>query len=95
MNRRFPIQRPYFDRGPQRSIPWDAIAPHEAQAMRNHGGQTLARLAERHGLGPNEALCVMRDQEYTGPRFSLPRDREAYATWDAERYAELQALVGE
>lgn len=30
----------------------------ENQAMRNHG-QTLKRLAERGGLGPTEALCIM------------------------------------
>jgi hypothetical protein len=34
------------------------LAPHEEQARRNHS-QTLQRLAERGGLGPNEMLAVM------------------------------------
>lgn len=52
----FPIQR-----GP--AIPWHLIAPHEAQAQRNHG-QTLERLAQRGGLDPIEAMCVLEDREY-------------------------------
>lgn len=39
------------------SVPWDFIAPHEAQAQRNHG-QSLKRLAERGGLSACEALAV-------------------------------------
>jgi hypothetical protein len=88
MNKRmFPIQSPYWMRNvDQRSIPWESIAPHEEQAKRNHGGQTIARLAERGGLGPNEAICVLLDKPYEGPTFSLPRDKEAYQKWDAERW---------
>lgn len=41
-------------------IPWVALAPHEAQALKNHS-QTLERLAERGGLSPKEALAVLRD----------------------------------
>jgi len=52
--RRFPIQG-----GP--SIPWRVIAPHEAQAQRNHD-QSLERLAERGGLSPAEALLVLDDK---------------------------------
>ncbi len=44
-------------------IPWDMIAPHEAQAKTNHG-HTLMRLAERGGLGPAEALAVFQDRRY-------------------------------
>lgn len=55
--RRFPIQK-----GP--SILWSAMAPHEPQMLRNHGGQTLERIAERHGLDPVEALAVYEDREY-------------------------------
>lgn len=55
----FPImdstQRRRFDW----AIPWAMMAPHEGQALRNHG-QTLARLAERGGLGPDEALAALR-----------------------------------
>lgn len=45
-----------------RPIPWSLIAPHEAQAVKNHGGQTLQRLAERGGLSPCEALCAIRGE---------------------------------
>lgn len=49
--RRFPLQE-----GP--SLPWEMIAPYEAQAQANHG-QSLERLAERGGLSPGEALAVL------------------------------------
>lgn len=42
-------------------IPWRLIAPHEERARRNHGGQTLQRLAERGGLGAAEACDVLMD----------------------------------
>ena len=42
-------------------IPWDMIAPHEAQALKNHG-QTIARLAERGGLSAAEAVAVLNGQ---------------------------------
>jgi hypothetical protein len=61
--RQFPIQRLDFPDAP-RSIPWAAIAPHEAQALRNHCGQTLERLAERHGLSPCEAVAVLEDRPW-------------------------------
>jgi len=44
-------------------IPWSVIAPHEAQARRNHD-QSLERLAERGGLDPTEAIAVLGDQLY-------------------------------
>lgn len=51
------------------AIPWKAIAPHEAQAQRNHS-QSLMRLAERGGLSPCEAVAVMMDQPWK--RFAQP-----------------------
>ncbi len=48
---RYPIQD-----GP--SVPWEFMAPHEAQARKNHG-QTLERLAERGGLGCAEAWVIV------------------------------------
>lgn len=45
-------------------IPWSIIAPHEEQAIKNHN-QTLTRLADRCGLSPAEAVCVI-----TGKPFS-------------------------
>ncbi|RVH56226.1 hypothetical protein CN213_15885 [Sinorhizobium meliloti] len=44
-----------------KAIPWAAITPHEAQAMKNHS-QTLNRLAQRGGLGVYEAYWVMTGQ---------------------------------
>lgn len=41
-----------------KSIPWEMIAPHERQAMKNHG-QSLDRLASRGGLAPSEVLAIM------------------------------------
>jgi hypothetical protein len=64
----FPIQwQRYNARAPgvRSRIPWEVIAPHEQQANRNHGGQTLARLAERGGLSPAEAISVIEDHEFS------------------------------
>lgn len=73
MSRVFPImivERPTDDRSSARQVraaggcvlvvglPWDMIAPHEKQALRNHS-QTLKRLAERGGLSAGEALAVL------------------------------------
>lgn len=49
-----------LDLGCPESVPWEAVAPHEAQALRNHG-QSLERLAERGGLSPLELLAVIGD----------------------------------
>lgn len=43
---------------PEEFIPYDVIAPHEAQALRNHA-QTLHRLAERGGLDWGEILAIL------------------------------------
>ena len=53
-------------------IPYNIIAPHEAQAIRNHS-QTLQRLAERGGLDWTEALAVLNDKTWKemGYRFHL------------------------
>jgi len=47
-------------------MPWDMLAPHEQQAKRNHGGQSLAQLMDRGGLSWAEALCVLRDEPAFG-----------------------------
>lgn len=44
-------------------IPWSMLAPHEKQAQMNHS-QTLARLAERGGLSPCEALAILDDRAW-------------------------------
>ena len=47
------------------SIPWAMIAPHEAQALENHCGQSLERLAQRGGLEASEAIAVLEDRPWT------------------------------
>jgi hypothetical protein len=86
-DRKFPIQSPAIP-----SIPWAMIAPHESRARANHG-QSLARLAERGGLCPSEALDVLADRPWDGRTFILPRDRDARDRWVAETVAELQSIV--
>ncbi len=69
---RFPVLLSYKDPRHDRqryarkrfSVPWDAVAPHERQAQRNHS-QSLARLAERGGLSWTELLAVLEDREWT------------------------------
>lgn len=44
-------------------VPWEFMAPGEAQALRNHS-QTLERLNERGGLGVDEALAVLANRRW-------------------------------
>jgi hypothetical protein len=44
-------------------IPWDIIAPHERQALQNHG-QDLATLRRRGGLGSCEAVAILEDRRW-------------------------------
>lgn len=44
-------------------IPWEMIAPHEEQAQSNHR-QSLARLAERGGLGASEAIDIIEGRRW-------------------------------
>jgi hypothetical protein len=41
-----------------RSVPWELLAPHEDQAIRNHH-QDLENLARRGGLSPAEMVAVL------------------------------------
>jgi len=45
-------------------VPWDFVAPHEAQARTNHG-QTLEELAAHLGLGALELLLVVTDRPWS------------------------------
>jgi len=49
-----------------RRVPWEWIRPHERQAYDNHGGQSLARLAERGGLGVGELRCAVEGKSLRG-----------------------------
>jgi hypothetical protein len=62
-------------KSPIREVPWDFIAPHEKQAMRNHD-QTLERLAERGGLSPAEMLAAVSGQN--GIWIMEKSDQDAY-----------------
>lgn len=84
----FPVQLENYKRG---FVPWELVAPHEAQAMQNHGGQTLKRLAERSGLSKLELWAVMHDVRF--PWLSSdyhPTDEELDA-W----FAEIEVKTGE
>lgn len=41
-------------------MPWEVMAPHEAQSQKNHG-QSLSRIAERGGFGAGEAWLIVND----------------------------------
>lgn len=64
--KRFPVLWPYGRQDIQQlkelgcpsSVPWGLVAPHEAQAKRNHD-QTLEQLAVRGGLCPRELYAVL------------------------------------
>ena len=58
MNEEFPILK---SNGV--TIPWKSIAPHEKQALINHG-QSLEKLASRGGLSWCEALAVLQDSKF-------------------------------
>jgi hypothetical protein len=67
-------------------IPWAAIAPHEAQAQRNHS-QTLRGLAGRGGLSIHEAYHIMKNQEWPWRTFKRSAEN------DAQYRVSLMALV--
>lgn len=67
---RFPVlqrTRAEIEHGAPESVPWELIAPHEHQAMRNHS-QTLERLAQRGGLGVAELWAVLHDVDWQETR---------------------------
>lgn len=75
-------------------IPWALIATDvgEARAMQNHN-QTLARLAERHGLDACEALCILLNQDWS-PGDEAMAHRILYAMRVAYRRGQLSILQG-
>lgn len=74
------------------SIPWDFIAPHEAQALSNHG-QTLKRLAERGGLCVSEAIAVVDGSHWGSVIDSAESDLHLInkvRAWRAEQRKEMR-----
>ena len=55
-------------------VPFALLAPHEAQAQRNHG-QTLERLAQRGGLDAGEALDIIAGRRWGTTRASLSAEQ--------------------
>ncbi len=55
-------------------IPWDMIAPHEAQAQSNHG-QSLERLAQRGGLGHSEAIDILEGHRWGWSKPCIENER--------------------
>jgi len=48
---------------PTGGIPWSLLEPHREQAKKNHD-QTLERLSERGGLGPDEMVAIIEDRRW-------------------------------
>lgn len=68
-------------------VPWDMLTPHEPQARRNHD-QSLAMLASRGGLGPDEILAVCADKAWRAfdrltPEQQSVELQRAVAEWKA------------
>ena len=78
------VARQLSDLGCPRSIPWSMIALHAPQALRNHS-QTLERLSERGGLGPQELVAVLTDKHW----------RDTIALTDAFAVALLLRIIKE
>lgn len=87
--RTFPILRDYRERcarpDARRSVPWAWVAPHEEQARSNHS-QSLERLAQRGGLGPDELYLAVHGQPLRRlwrEKFPTVEQAEAWlAGWD-------------
>ena len=77
------------------SVPWEMIAPHDATAQRNHGGQNLERLAQRGGLCPLEAVAVLEDADYRKRWPQAIHDRETLVRLTLEANSILQKMVSE
>ena len=75
------------------SIPWDMIAPHDATARRNYGGQNLERLAQRGGLCPLEAVAVLEDADYRKRWPQMMHSRDEVENLTLEARAILKQMV--
>ena len=80
--------------GTNESIDWNLIAPHEKQAMENHCGQTLERLARRHGLSWYELLCVLLDKPFTEVEYDKEKNykelcQRALVSEEVKQYREI------
>lgn len=80
------------------SVPWEIIAPHEAQAKTNHG-QTLERLRERGGLGAAEVVAILEDRPWRRSMSNVDAHaslvRELKRRDDAGQIARLRAALNQ
>jgi len=90
----FPIQefiygsyRPWF-------VAWEFMRPHEEQARRNHGQQTLARLAERGGLSAGEALAAVLGRSQYEPREPADAKEELLRMFNAWKLSKAAVVAG-
>lgn len=75
-DRRFPIK---LDND-IKSVPWALMAPHDAQALVNHG-RTIEQLAARGGTTPEEALAIIEGRAFMRMPFREARERlQEYAS---------------
>lgn len=59
-------QFPVLGNAKIKSVAWDIVEPHRAQAAKNHGGQSLETLAQRGGLSLDELVAVLADRNWFG-----------------------------
>jgi hypothetical protein len=59
-------------------IPWAMLQRHEGTASRNHGGQSLARLALRGGISALEILCILNAEPWHKTRRRYQDDDQAH-----------------
>ena len=90
-----PLQFPVFLDDPYSNptyVPWEFMRPHEVWARRNHGQQTLARLAERGGLSVAEAIAILEGIAWGGHKLqrrgksvNVAEFRKLLADWQSAR----------
>lgn len=81
-DRRFPVLDEESPACP-RSVPWDFLAPHQAQAHKNHA-QSLESLADRGGLCASEMVAVVEDRRWQAMSDdrAVSRLNELLAAWE-------------
>ena len=82
----FPILKSHRNEDAPDYVPWSLVEDHDAQAQRNHSGQTLERLAQRGGLGVIELWAVCHDMPYPRGRGHDEADPK-YLNWLKSRLA--------
>jgi len=75
-----------------RSIAWELVAPHEAQAKLNHGDQDLETLARRGGLHPGELIDVLHDRR-SRLLFGMFKEKDKVQAIIEESFLEVEDIV--